>query len=983
MENINDSADENRPGTSLNKKRGNKSEEIVQNKSSNLPNREKVSTQKGSRRGNQQYFDLRGSSSQSQFRQLANQSFIKQQKKITFLNYKFRTVNMTSSFYNQAQRDLGFNPPGSNQDFSKSLSSFHKGSLIGSRYNTKDFSKIIPKNIMFDKEVLYDELLKTKNNQNILVQENHSLKTKLIGMKEEIFRICKKEQINPYDIEQSKYKQLFKESANSTPNSNKATLIFNLKKQITELQNEAKIKEQDLQKIQRSVKLTSIKELEVSKFIFHLFILVKKTKKQVQLKMYSEECLRLRRMLEQQMKLDKDDRYQKQFEIVRFQQSEYFKIRLKINDSQEVEGSLRDPNSNYNQAFSLLKQDNIQMAANLKRQEEEIFAQRIVIETLEKQLRNQKHENQQQKRILVEKDREIESFKGNDPFVNNGKKNSQFTVEGQLKIELDKKQQEISLLTHQIQQKDKRIMDAEKRSREKEADLLDKLSAEVKEKQDLQNMLDKERDLIYKMRQDLERLQQDRRYTKVDIISSQATINDIENNNSPGELSSRQINQRRSVRQNTNISTRSFQANNYEQSPIQNLSRKRLSKVNSDEIQQIGENLKYKLKLQRITLNQLEKYLFKDEYQYQDVSLQEIYNAFQEIMVNGLYANQNQFCKLNRYPFKMTDEGQILTLSRYLIEDNNQDWVTFDPNQRNSISVVKSVLRHLLENYNIVSQQQEIKDMVKVTQQLSKQKGGLIDMLQRDPASKKINGSLCCDKKQLLYALDQLEIQLSPQEQECLFIKLYEENQSLDQIKIDSIFKIFNQERYNTLTELNTKDLQDQSDSHQDFSKHNSQNVLPKQDSKLAFPTTKKNSIKSDVSKSQLSNKSKAFKNVVANDFNVYNSNVDQEAVAANQNNYMLEDEEEVESQGQISNDDDHSQHQQNNRNQTNSNHQNVNNNNNNRSHHVNNQSSQINYLNIAQEHEQLLAEQTNYTQKTNSQFQNDPNDPFQDSQHD
>ncbi|KAL4504508.1 hypothetical protein ABPG72_009954 [Tetrahymena utriculariae] len=911
MENINDSAEENRPGTSLNKKRGNKSEDIVQNMSSNQPNREKISTQKGQRRGNQQYFDLRGSSSQSQF----------------------RTVNMTSSFYNQAQRDLGFNPPGSNQDFSKSLSSFHKGSVVGSRYSTKDFSKIIPKNIMFDKEVLYDELLKTKNNQNILVQENHSLKTKLIGMKEEIFRICKKEQINPYDIEQSKYKQLFKESANSTQNLNKqsqATLIFNLKKQITELQNEAKAKEQDLQKIQRSVKLTSIKELEV------------------QLKMYSEECLRLRRMLEQQMRLDKDDRF-------------------KISDSQEVEGSLRDPNSNYNQAFALLKQDNIQMAANLKRQEEEIFAQRIVIETLEKQLRNQKHENQQQKRILVEKDREIESFKGNDPFVNNGKKNSQFTVEGQLKIELDKKQQELSLLTHQIQQKDKRIMDTEKRSREKEADLLDKLSAEVKEKQDLQNMLDKERDLIYKLRQDLERLQQDRRYTKVDIISSQATINDIENNNSPGELSTRQLNQRRSVRQNTNISTRSFQAN-FEQGFIQNLSRKRLQKVNSEEITQIGENLKYKLKLQRITLNQLEKFLFKDEYQYQDVSLQEIYYAFLE------------------YPFKMTDEGQILTLSRYLIEDNSQDWVTFDPNQRNNISVVKSVLRHLLENYNIVSQQQEIKDMIKVTQQLNKQKGGLIDMLLRDPASKKINGSLCCDKKQLLYALDQLEIQLNPQEYECLFIKLYEENQSLDQIKIDSIFKIFNQERYNTLTELNAKDLYDQSDSNQEFSKQNSQNVLPKQESKVVFPTTTKNSIKSDVSKSQLSNKSKAFKHVVANDFNAYNSNVDQEAVAANQNNYMLEDEEEVESQGQISNDDDHSQYQQNNRNQTNSNHQNVNNNNNNnniRSHHANNQSSQINYLNIAQEHEQLLAEQTNYTQKTNSQFQNDPNDLFQDSQHD
>ena len=39
-----------------------------------------------------------------------------------------------------------------------------------------------------------------------------------------------------------------------------------------------------------------------------------------------------------------------------------------------------------------MKQDNIQMAANLKKIEEENFAQRVVIETLEKQLRSQRQD---------------------------------------------------------------------------------------------------------------------------------------------------------------------------------------------------------------------------------------------------------------------------------------------------------------------------------------------------------------------------------------------------------------------------------------------------------------------------------------------------------------------------------------------------------------------------------------------------------------
>ena len=43
-------------------------------------------------------------------------------------------------------------------------------------------------------------------------------------------------------------------------------------------------------------------------------------------------------------------------------------------------------------------------------------------------------------------------------------------------------------------------MDVEKKAREKEADYVDKITSEIKEKQEIQNQLDRERDTVFKLR---------------------------------------------------------------------------------------------------------------------------------------------------------------------------------------------------------------------------------------------------------------------------------------------------------------------------------------------------------------------------------------------------------------------------------------------------------------------------------------------------
>ena len=75
-------------------------------------------------------------------------------------------------------------------------------------------------------------------------------------------------------------------------------------------------------------------------------------------------------------------------------------------------------------------------------------------------------------------------------------------------------------------------------------------------------------------------------------------------------------------------------------------------------------------------------------------------------------------------------------------------------------------------------------------------------MLSRDPATKKIQGVHCCDKKQLIYAFEQLEVHITPYDLEIIFEKLFDKCQNLSAIPIDSIFRIFSLDVYNTETKV-------------------------------------------------------------------------------------------------------------------------------------------------------------------------------------
>lgn len=135
-------------------------------------------------------------------------------------------------------------------------------------------SKSIPRNIMQDKEQLYEESLSLKKSMNALRTENTKLKTQLLKSEQELVKKDKEIKALLFHLNTPKQILLKKQPKSNTH------LILNLKKRITEVQKENKVLKKALAGFKKSLKTTRAQELEN------------------EIKNYAEECIRLRNMLE-------------------------------------------------------------------------------------------------------------------------------------------------------------------------------------------------------------------------------------------------------------------------------------------------------------------------------------------------------------------------------------------------------------------------------------------------------------------------------------------------------------------------------------------------------------------------------------------------------------------------------------------------------------------------------------------------------------
>ncbi len=159
--------------------------------------------------------------------------------------------------------------------------------LLASNYNRSSqrqsgwvsSSKHVPKNILHDKEQLYDEIIHLKQTMNDVRQENLKLKTKIQQSDGELSRKDKEIKDLSDRIQNPSVGTFIKEIHGKRAKTG-AHLVMALKKRVQDTQKENAALREGLQTLKKNIRLTTTQELDT------------------EVQTYADECVRLRKMLE-------------------------------------------------------------------------------------------------------------------------------------------------------------------------------------------------------------------------------------------------------------------------------------------------------------------------------------------------------------------------------------------------------------------------------------------------------------------------------------------------------------------------------------------------------------------------------------------------------------------------------------------------------------------------------------------------------------
>jgi len=253
-------------------------------------------------------------------------------------------------------------------------------------------SKHVPKNIIHDKEHLYDDLIKLRKVMNTMKSENSKLKTKIIRSEKEVTKKNRevKEMLNQLNAPQ---RDLIPKKSTKTATD----IVMSLKKKISRVQKENKTLKEGLDALRKSLRMTTTQELDA------------------EINARSKECAKLRTILEELMQQNpyansKEDKklckeLKEQEKILKDIQSENKKTKEKVEKAKKeleewktkAKGSV-SPDSSMQELMG----DKMREIQKLKDQ----------IEAMKKatKSKNQTDELQKEKTVLVKQSKENEQI---------------------------------------------------------------------------------------------------------------------------------------------------------------------------------------------------------------------------------------------------------------------------------------------------------------------------------------------------------------------------------------------------------------------------------------------------------------------------------------------------------------------------------------------------------------------------------------------
>jgi len=222
---------------------------------------------------------------------------------------------------------------------------------FGEGTQMQDLQRLMPKNINVEKERLYEDTLHLKQNINGLKEENLKLKTKNLNLERENAKLVKAvEKMGSYTTQFGKQPE--------------STLIVTLKKQVKEQKEELKAKNDEVESMKRSAKMTRVQEIEI------------------ELKTYMDENIRLRNAFEELMRL---------------------KPEIKPEDYNMLEERYYQQGS----MIETLQRDHARIGSEIKYLEEENYNLRVAKDHESKTIQVQKSEISKLKKLVKEKDQKL------------------------------------------------------------------------------------------------------------------------------------------------------------------------------------------------------------------------------------------------------------------------------------------------------------------------------------------------------------------------------------------------------------------------------------------------------------------------------------------------------------------------------------------------------------------------------------------------
>ena len=202
------------------------------------------------------------------------------------------------------------------------------------------------------------------------------------------------------------------------------------------------------------------------------------------------------------------------------------------------------------------------------------------------------------------------------------------------------------------------------------------------------------------------------------------------------------------------------------------IEKKRLMKVNYYDIEEIGQMLRYNLKLRDIPIERVSEFVSEtsDKSEY---SIAEIVGI------------------LESEPFVVKEVDKRVLLARYLIEDNSLDYVFFDNNLKASVAVIRSVLKKTLGSYKLFTEKEKRTFHSEISSLLLRVKPTLEDTLKSSAIKKGGPSNRTNTKDDLLTCLKFCEIHMNPKQMDYFFMRLWEVEGKLDAFLIERIFQVF------------------------------------------------------------------------------------------------------------------------------------------------------------------------------------------------